>query len=165
MNLNIVNADYLDAKHEHDIQFLLNAYACDSMGGGAELEKEVLDNVVNALSLLPHAFSLIGYFENTPVALVNCFDSFSTFACKPLINIHDLFVIESYRGKGVAYKMLDKVEEIAIAKGCCKLTLEVLSKNEKAKSAYKKFGFSDYSLGTEAGTALFWQKNINQQDR
>ncbi len=57
--------------------------------------------------------------------------------------------------------MLDKVEEVAIEKGCCKITLEVLSKNEAAKSAYKKFGFSDYELDPNAGSALFWQKRLD----
>ena len=56
--------------------------------------------------------------------------------------------------------MLQKVEAIAIDKGCCKITLEVLSNNNPAKSSYKKYGFSDYQLDPEAGTALFWQKKL-----
>lgn len=54
------------------------------------------------------------------------------------------------------------VEEIAISKGCCKITLEVLSNNESAKVAYKKFGFSSYELDPKAGVALFWQKKITE---
>jgi len=91
---------------------------------------------------------------------VNCFEAFSTFLCKPLINIHDLVVIETYRSRGVSQRMLEKVEEIAKSKGCCKLTLEVLSGNVAAKSSYRKFGFDDYMLDPEAGSALFWQKRI-----
>ncbi|MFT5906124.1 MAG: ribosomal protein S18 acetylase RimI-like enzyme, partial [Cryomorphaceae bacterium] len=45
----------------------------------------------------------------------------------------------------------------------CKITLEVLSKNEVAKSAYQKFGFSGYELDPEAGKALFWEKPIVDQ--
>lgn len=56
--------------------------------------------------------------------------------------------------------MLEKVEEIARSKDCCKVTLEVLSNNEVAKSAYRKFGFSGYELDPEAGFALFWQKSL-----
>jgi ribosomal protein S18 acetylase RimI-like enzyme len=56
--------------------------------------------------------------------------------------------------------MLSKVEEIAKAKGCCKITLEVLEGNEIAKNAYRKFGFSSYELDPAMGRALFWQKNI-----
>ena len=54
--------------------------------------------------------------------------------------------------------MLEKVEEIAVDKGCCKLTLEVLSKNIAAQSSYHKFGFDSYELDPETGKALFWQK-------
>ncbi len=124
------------------------------------LDKEVTDNVVKELSKLPHAFSLIGYVEGKPVSLVNCFENFSTFSCKPLVNIHDIVVLEEYRGNGISQKMLEKVEEIAKSKGCCKITLEVLSNNEAAKSSYRKFGFSSYELDPKAGSALFWQKQI-----
>ena len=56
--------------------------------------------------------------------------------------------------------MLAKVEEVARARGCCKLTLEVLSNNEAAKSAYRRCGFSDYQLDPNAGSALFWEKTL-----
>ena len=55
----------------------------------------------------------------------------------------------------------EKVEEIAISKGCCKLTLEVLSGNAVAKASYEKFGFSGYELDPKVGNALFWQKSLN----
>ena len=110
---------------------------------------------------LPYAFSVIAYIDGHSAGLVNCFEAFSTFSCKPLINIHDIVVLKKYRCKGVSQKMLNKVEQIARTKGCCKITLEVLSNNEVAKSAYRKFGFSDYELDPKAGTALFWQKDLS----
>jgi ribosomal protein S18 acetylase RimI-like enzyme len=160
MNVTVIKANYLDARHEKEIQGLLNIYASDPMGGGQPLNNKVKENIVKELSRLPYAFSLIAYRGAEPVGLANCFESFSTFACKPLINIHDFVVLEKYRGNGISQKMLDKVEEIAISKGCCKITLEVLSNNDRAKAAYKKFGFSSYELDPKAGVALFWQKKI-----
>lgn len=139
---------------------LLNAYAQDPMGRGMSLKPEVLRNITEHLDALANAFSILAYVNSQPAGLVNCFEGFSTFACKPLINIHDIFVLEAYRGRGISQKMLDKVEEIAIDKGCCKITLEVLSNNEIAKASYRKFGFADYQLTPEAGTALFWQKEL-----
>ena len=130
------------------------------MGGGKPLEEYVIENIADELSRIPHAFSVICYVDNQAAGLVNCFELFSTFSCKPLINIHDVIVLKEYRGKGLSHKMLKKVEEIAIEKGCCKLTLEVLSNNEIAKSSYKKFGFSGYELDPEAGQALFWDKKL-----
>ena len=160
MNIEILTADYADKRHRQDIPFLLDAYARDPMGGGAPLDSQVKTRLVGELARLPHAFSVIAYVDGAPAGLVNCFEGFSTFQGRPLVNIHDVVVLAQFRGRGIARRMLDRVEEIARAKGCCKLTLEVLSNNEAAKSAYRRFGFSDYQLDPEAGTALFWQKKL-----
>jgi ribosomal protein S18 acetylase RimI-like enzyme len=160
MYTEVIKADYLNEQHQHEIPMLLNLYASDPMGGGEPLSEEAIDSLVPELAKLPHAFSVIAYVDGKPAGLVNCFEVFSTFQCKPIINIHDVVVASDFRGYGISHKMLSKVEEIARSKGCCKMTLEVLSKNEVATSAYRKFGFSDYVLDPEAGTALFWEKPI-----
>jgi ribosomal protein S18 acetylase RimI-like enzyme len=160
MSIEIIKADYLSARHGAAITQLLDGYAADPMGGGAPLSDYVKQNLVNELSKLPHAFSVIAYVDGAPAGLVNCFEGFSTFSCQPLINIHDVVVSPDFRGRGISQRMLAEVEVIARAKNCCKITLEVLSNNEVAKSAYRKFGFNDYELDPEAGTALFWQKKL-----
>ncbi len=160
MNIDIIKADYFNEQHAKDIPMLLDKYASDPMGGGKPLDEHIKNNLVEALSKLQHAFSIIAYIDEQPAGLVNCFEAFSTFSCKPLVNIHDVVVIDEYRGHGVSQKMLDKVEEIAISKDCCKVTLEVLGNNEIAKAAYRKFGFSGYELDPNAGAALFWQKKL-----
>jgi len=160
MDIELVQVHYTDDKHSNEIALLLNAYASDPMGGGNPLEKHVLKNISKELSKIPHALSIICYVNNMPAGLLNCFETFSTFSCAPLINIHDLIVLKEFRGLGLSQKLLEKVEEIALSKGCCKLTLEVLSGNEIAKSSYKKFGFNGYELDPKSGSALFWQKSI-----
>lgn len=160
MNIKITKANYLSKQHAKEIPMLLDRYASDPMGGGEPLNENIKKNLVKELSKLPHAFSIIAYVNDQPAGLVNCFEAFSTFSCKPLINIHDVIVLNEYRGKGISRKMLDKVEEIAKSKDCCKMTLEVLSNNEIAKAAYSKFGFSGYELDPKAGVALYWQKQL-----
>lgn len=160
MEIEIVKVNYTDNKQANDLAYLLNSYASDPMGGGKPLDNHVSENIAIELSKLPHAFSIIGYVNNSPAGLVNCFEAFSTFSCQPLVNIHDVVVLKEFRGNGLCQKMLKKVEEIAASKGCCKLTLEVLSKNEIAKASYKKYGFNSYELDPEVGSALFWQKQI-----
>ncbi|SMO86972.1 GNAT family N-acetyltransferase [Gracilimonas mengyeensis] len=160
MNIEVVKADYQNPQHQKDIPFLLNEYATDPMGAGEPLSQHVRDHLVSELAKLPHAFSIIAYVNDQPAGLANCFEGFSTFACLPLINIHDLCVIPQFRGLGLSQMLLQKVEEIANSKGCCKITLEVLSNNTVAKSAYQKFGFSGYELDPEAGSAVFWQKKL-----
>jgi len=160
MIIDVLEAEYFDENHKIDIPVLLDSFASDPMGGGKKLDENVKNNLVRELSKLPHAFSVIAYVNNRPAGLANCFEVFSTFLCKPVINIHDFIVLTEYRGHSISQLMLHKVEEMAKSKGCCKITLEVLSKNEIAKSAYNKFGFSGYELDAKAGSALFWQKTL-----
>ncbi|HGZ70478.1 MAG TPA: GNAT family N-acetyltransferase [Nitratifractor sp.] len=160
MNIEILQADYTNVEHAKDILYLLNSYAKDPMGGGEELSQYAKENLVSSLKQIPHAITILAYVNSKPAGLINAFEAFSTFKSKPLLNIHDLAVLQEYRGKGLSQEMLQKIEEIAIAKGCCKLTLEVLSKNKPAKSSYIKFGFKNYELNPSTGIAEFMEKEI-----
>ncbi|MCK5830532.1 MAG: GNAT family N-acetyltransferase [Methylococcales bacterium] len=162
MNIDIIKADYLNPKHAEEIAFLMNAYASDPMGGGKPLPDSVINNLANELSKRPYAFSVISYIDGVAAGLITCFELFSTFYCKPLVNIHDVIVLKEYRSNGLSHKMLEKVEKIAISRDCCKLTLEVLEGNKIAKLSYHKFGFSDYELDPKMGNALFWQKVLKK---
>ena len=66
----------------------------------------------------------------------------------------------AHRRKGVTQAMMAKVEEVARARGCCKLTLEVLSNNPVAMASYAKYGFGQYELDPALGTAQFWEKKL-----
>jgi ribosomal protein S18 acetylase RimI-like enzyme len=160
MKIDVLTLNYKDPQHAQDMLFLLDNYALDPMGGGTALSQTVKDNLASELAKLPHAFSVICYVDKKLAGLVNCFEAFSTFKCKPLINIHDVVVAEEYRGLGLSQKMLQHVENIAIHKECCKVTLEVLEGNHIAKNAYIKFGFSGYELNPKMGKAHFWEKAL-----
>ena len=160
MKLEIVLADYSNEQHSNDIISLLNDYALDPMGGGEELSSYVKENLVNELARQHGAITILAYIDDKPVGLINCFQGFSTFKCKPLLNIHDVVVLKQYREQGICQKMLNKVEELAKDKECCKLTLEVLERNEAAKKAYINYGFEAYELDPVNGKALFWQKTL-----
>lgn len=161
MSIDIIKIDYSNKDHAQDLIFLLDVYASDPMGGESPLSDNVKNNIAKELSKRPHAFSIISYVNGTAAGLINCFELFSTFSCKPVINIHDIVVLKEFRGNKLCHRMLEKVEEIAISKECCKLTLEVLENNLPAKSSYTKFGFTDYELDPKMGKALFWQKILD----
>ena len=160
MNFEVVIADYQDEQQAEDMLLLLDHYAQDPMGGGSPLSSYTRENLLPALSTIPHAFTLICYIDKHPAGLANCLESFSTFKCKPIVNIHDFVVLSDFRGKGISQLILAKVEEIAKARGCCKITLEVLEGNLAAQSTYVKFGFGGYELDPAAGKALFWEKTL-----
>lgn len=157
--ITITRADYHDPQHGYDIVSLLDAYARDPMGGGQPLSTFTREHLIARLAQY-EAISLLAYDGEQAVGLLNAFTGFSTFACQPLINIHDLAVLPDYRGRGISLQLLSEVEYIARERNCCKLTLEVLSNNTIAAKAYKTFGFSGYELAPEAGRAEFWEKKL-----
>lgn len=152
--------DLHDARDGVALIELLDGYARDPMGGGTPLSLDVRESLVAGLQKCSNYLGVIAWHAEMPVGLVNCFEGYSTFAAKPLLNIHDIVVAKAARGTGLSQRMLARVEELARQRGCCKLTLEVLSNNSVAQGAYRKFGFSAYQLDPEAGQALFWQKYL-----
>ena len=153
-------ADYANPEHTSALVELLDGYANDPMGGGEPLKPQVKASLVAALAQVPGAFTVLCQIEQEYVALANCFMGFSTFACKPLVNIHDLAVNASARGKGISQGLLAFVDTEAQKRDCCKVTLEVLEGNSIARAAYKKFGFTPYSLDAKTGDALLMQKKL-----
>lgn len=153
-------ANYNDPSDAQQLIFLLNSYAQDPMGGGEALKPDVKAQLVAALANTPGAFTVLAFVDDQPAGIANCFQGFSTFKCKPLINIHDLAVANEFRGLKLSQLLLQKVEEEANDRGCCKVTLEVLDGNKVAKNAYLKFGYAGYELNPEMGKALFWEKPL-----
>ncbi|MDM0073015.1 GNAT family N-acetyltransferase [Variovorax sp. J2P1-59] len=158
--IDVVMADYRNPAHARALVDLLDAYARDPAGGGAPLPADVTAGLPEALAARPQAFSVLAYDGEQPVGLINCIEGFSTFACKPLVNVHDVVVLASHRGKRVTQRMLDRVESEARARGACKLTLEVLSGNRSALRAYEREGFGNYQLDPAFGSAMFMQKKL-----
>ncbi|BAQ63891.1 acetyltransferase [Geminocystis sp. NIES-3709] len=138
----------------------MNTYALDSMGGGEELSHYVKSNLTIELAKRKSIHTILAFIDHKPAGLIIAIEGFSTFACKPLLNIHDLIVSPNYRRRGISKLLLQTVEDIALELGCCKLTLEVLEGNSIAKSAYRTFGFEGYQLNPDMGRALFWQKKL-----
>ena len=156
----VLQASYSNPVQAEAIGLLLNHYAQDPMGGGKALSADLLAQLPAELAKRPHAFSVLAFVGGEPAGLVNCFEGFSTFACRPLVNVHDVVVMEQFRGLGLSQKMLQKVEEIARQRGCCKITLEVLEGNPVAQASYCKFGFDDSVFDPAHGRMLFWSKAL-----
>ena len=158
--LQIIQANYADWMHAQAVVHLLNAYAQDPAGGGTELSTFTKTHLIAELAARPQAFSVLAFSGKLPVGLVNCIEGFSTFACKPLVNVHDVVVVKSHRGQRVGELMLGLCEQIAIERGACKLTMEVLSGNVSAMKLYQRIGFAGYQLDPSMSSAQFLQKYL-----
>jgi len=159
--INIIKADLNNALHAEALILLLNCYAKDPMGGGEALSDFTKTNLVAEIQKRSDVTVILAFEGDKPVGIINCIEGFSTFASKPLMNIHDVYVAPDYRGTGVATQLLQAAEDLAIEKKCCKVTLEVLEGNEPAKSTYLKFGFAAYELDPKMGKAMFWEKKLS----
>src|SRR5688572_2341265 len=146
MGIEICEADFGDATHRAGIVDVLNSYAIEPVGGGHPLSAEVTTRLVPGLRDHPTSLVLLAFADGRPVGLAVCFFGFSTFAARPLLNIHDLAVLPAWRGRGVGRALLNAAESRAVQRGCCKLTLEVRDDNRGARILYERYGFTDFVL-------------------
>ena len=160
MDIFIRLADYQNEADANLIVEGLQQYATDPMGGGEGLSDHAKQHLVGGLRQTPNAFTVLAFVDGQLAGLANCFQSFSTFKCLPVINIHDLAVIKAFRGMGLSLKLIEKVEDVALERKACKVTLEVLEGNIVAQNAYLKAGFAGYELDPKMGKAMFWEKPL-----
>ncbi len=170
LTVRVCRADYADPVHAEALVSLLDAYARDPMGGGEALSEFAKAHLVASLAARPQAYSVLAFalragdVTEQAIGLVNCIEGFSTFACLPLVNVHDVAVLSGYRGLGVGEKMLVLAEMIARDRSACKLTLEVLQGNASAAKLYQRLGFENYQLDPGMGQAQFMQKWLAPAD-
>jgi len=153
-------ADLKNPNHQTAVLALVDAYSRDTMGNGAPLTPEARERLIPGLQAHPTTLVFLAYEGLDPVGVAICFLGFSTFAARSLINLHDVAVLPSHRGRGIGRGLLAAVEARAREIGCCKLTLEVLDKNERALRTYTAAGFKRYSLQAGAGEAIFLTKPL-----
>lgn len=139
---------------------LLDAYANDPMGGGTPLSPEVKARLPGDLAARASCVVLLARIGGIPAGAAVCFEGYSTFAAAPLLNLHDFVVAPAFRGKGIARALLERVVQEARRRRCCKVTLEVLANNHRARGIYERAGFASYELDPAAGQALFLQKKL-----
>jgi GNAT superfamily N-acetyltransferase len=164
MQLRICDADLSDPAHAAGIVHVLDSYASDPRGGSEPLRSDVRARLVPALRAHPTTLVLLALDAERPIGVAVCFFGFSTFAARPLLNVHDLAVVPELRGKGVGRALLAGVEERARARGCCKLTLEVQDDNARARHLYASFGFDDFAVGSARLPTRFLSKRLEDPE-
>jgi len=163
VNLSVVPLDLSDPVQAETWLELLDHYAQDPMGGGDGLSEYARIHLVATMRQVPGFHGALAWLDGRAVGLIDCFAGFSTFAARPLLNVHDIVVRQGWRGQGIGQALLAWAEARARELGCCKLTLEVLSNNTRAMASYEQAGFVPYALDPAAGHALLLQKFIPEE--
>ncbi|MFQ5699149.1 MAG: GNAT family N-acetyltransferase [Myxococcota bacterium] len=160
MPIEIVEAEPGNPVHDLGVVEILDAYAREPAGGGRPLSDEVRSRLPAELRALPDAYVWLALEGPDPVGVAICFRGFSTFSARPLLNLHDLAVLPSHRGRGIGTRLLQTLEARARDLGCCKLTLEVRGDNPRAHALYARMGFSDFAPGGGSVPTRFLQKQL-----
>jgi ribosomal protein S18 acetylase RimI-like enzyme len=148
MSPSIREANLEDDQQAAALVEIIDAYARGPGGQGAPLSDEARAQLAQGLHQHPMAMVLLAFVDGRAVGTAVCVWSFSTFAGKPSINIHDFAVLPEHRGQGIGRALLYEVERRARERGCCKVTLEVHDTNEGAKRLYESFGFGPWEVPT-----------------
>jgi ribosomal protein S18 acetylase RimI-like enzyme len=147
--------DFENPEHLNALAELTNHYMEDPMGDSPPLNKLQQLRLIDGLANHPTSEVQFAIFENQIVGLTTCFMNFSTFYVKPYLYIHDLVVLNEFRGKGIGKALMENLINISIERKYCKLTLEVREDNKVAQSVYKSLGFEECNP-----TMFFWTKKI-----
>ena len=67
-------------------------------------------------------------------------EKYSSFEAMPVLYLHDLFVLEEYRDKGIGRELFAHALSEAKARNCCRMEWEVLRDNELAIRFYERRG-------------------------
>lgn len=143
----VTPADLRDSAHRRACAALLEAYARDPMGQESPLPEGLAQRSVSGLAEHPTACVWLAFADSVPsdppdaVGMLVGFLGYSTFAGRPLLNIHDLIVRADRRGRGVGRALIRSTADWARQKGCVRMTLEVRTDNETARRLYRSEGF------------------------
>lgn len=97
---------------------------------------ERIENRDSEIFVTEHAGKLVGFVQLYPL--------FSSTRMKRYWLLNDLFVNESYRGKGFSKALIDKAKEMAISTGACGILLETGKSNDIGNKLYPSCGFELY---------------------
>ena len=106
--LNIHETDLSSTEHAGAFIQLLETYSSDPMGGGLPLSDFARQHLVACIRHRQDAVVVIAFIDQEPAGLINCFEGFSTFSCKPILNIHDVIVAPKFRGQDISQQMLQQ---------------------------------------------------------
>jgi GNAT superfamily N-acetyltransferase len=88
----------------------------------------------------PAAEVILAELDGEPAGFALFFHNYSTFLGRPGLYLEDLFVRPALRGRGIGKRLLCRLAEIAVSRGCGRFEWSVLDWNEPAIRFYENLG-------------------------
>lgn len=117
--------------------------------GLAKYERLLREYRADAKRFRRHGFGRRRYFETLictqagrPIGFALYYFIYSTFACRPILFIEDLFVLPDQRGRGAGKALMSALARVAIRKKCSQMAWNVLHWNAPAIKFYRGLGAS-----------------------
>ena len=89
-----------------------------------------------------------------------CQVAISSFLPGRTINLHDIYIEESARSRGLGRRVFEEIRKEARRRGCGKITLEVMRTNVRAQKLYRELGFEDGCPDGDGGSTWYWSMKI-----
>ena len=86
--------------------------------------------------------ALLAERDGRAVGMLTYPSLYSSWRGRPALLIHDLFVRGEARGSGAGKALVSHLAGIARARGCCRIDVNVLDWNERARAFYASLGFA-----------------------
>lgn len=153
--IDFVFCDYNLPVHVTAFTDLLNSYMRDPMGEAPVLDNKQQQKLVEGLANHASAFVLFILYEGKYAGFTTCFVNFSTFKVKSYLYVHDVFVLNNFRSKGLGKCLMQKLIIISKERDYCKITLEVREDNKTGKKLYQSLGFGECDP-----KMFFWTKTL-----
>jgi GNAT superfamily N-acetyltransferase len=107
--MKIVRADREDTHYQASLMEMAEAFSVDPFGANRPLSEPARAGLIDGLRAHPTTLVFLAFEDEVPIGMAICFRGFSTFAARPVVNIHDFFVSKNVRGRGVSRALLDAV--------------------------------------------------------
>lgn len=85
--------------------------------------------------------ALLAEQDGRAVGMLTYLPLYSSWRGRPALLIHDLFVREEARGLGAGKALIARLTDIAAQRGCCRIDVNVLDWNDRARAFYSALGF------------------------
>ena len=115
--------------------------------GLAKYERLIRGCRTDLRRLRRHGFGSHRYFQSLlvtrtgrPIGFAVYYFTYSTFTCRPVLFIEDLFVLPEERGAGAGVALMKALARVAVRKGCRQMEWIVLDWNEPAIRFYQRLG-------------------------